>query len=143
MLEDAIPYPLTRVEDDVSQMVTGGLIPEGFYAQRYYVMRGPTMVAAIDTAFNEQDGLVNFSFVLRPREFFKRRAATAVFRNHVVPYVRAHVGTADWVEAIPGQHWLADRQGSLLLAAKFYFGGGMKSFGLAVTELRYSGVEMG
>lgn len=143
LLKNAMPYPLMRVEDMVSELQIGGPLPEGFYQERYYIMNGPVMATALDTAFHQDEGLVNFSFVLQPRELLKKRTATSVFRDHVIPYVREYVGADDWEELMRGQHFLIDRQRSLLLAAKFYFTGSMRSFGLAVTELKYSGLEGG
>jgi len=136
ILKESIPYRLTRVDDEVSGLQIGGTLPEEFYEERYYIMRGPVVVAVLDTAFHQDEGLVNFSFVLQPRELFKKRTAYGVFRNHVIPYVQERVGRDDWNEIIPGQHVLIDEQRSLGLSAKFYFTKPMRSFGLAVTELR-------
>ncbi len=141
LLKQAMPYTLTRVNDVVSQLDLGGPLPDGFYEERYYVMQGPMMMLTLDAAFHKKEGLVNFSFVLRPREFFKHRTAMKVFRDHVVPYVRDRTAQDEWVEVMPGQHFLVDRGLSLCLAAKFYFSPPMKSFGLAITELKYSGLE--
>ena len=136
-----MPYYLTRVEDAVSEMKLGGPLPEEFYEERYYIMKGPTIAIVLDTAFHKQKGIVNFSFVLHPKEFFKKKVARKVFREHVIPYARAQVGSEDWQELMPGQHFLIDRQRSLVLTAKFYFVDPLKSFGLAVTELEYSGLK--
>jgi len=139
-LKAAMPYPLTRVEDMVFEMQIGGPLSAEFHEDRYYIMKGPMMVVALDTAFHRTEGLVNFSFVLKPREFFKKRTAVKIFRDHVIPYVREYTGKDEWIEVMPGQHFLVDRERSLCLAAKFYFTPPMKAFGLAVTELRYSGL---
>jgi len=141
LLKDSMPYPLTRVDDVVSELQIGGPLPKEFHEERYYIMKGPVVAVALDTVFYQDEGLVNFSFVLQPRDLFKKRTATGVFHDHVIPYVREHVGADNWSELMPGQHFLVDRQHSLVLAAKFYFTGPLKSFGLAVTELKYSGLK--
>ncbi len=61
-LKAAMPYPLTRVEDMVFEMQIGGPLSAEFHEDRYYIMKGPMMVVALDTAFHRTEGLVNFSF---------------------------------------------------------------------------------
>jgi len=140
MLEARIPYVLTRVEDIVSQLKIGGPLPENFYEQRYYIMDGPRLAATLDAAFHESEGLVNFSFWLQPKEFLKRRAVKKVFPNHILPYSATHTGSKGWKEHLPGQHLLVDKRRSLVLQARLYLEKPV-SFGFAIIELKYSGLD--
>lgn len=138
LLKEMMPYPLTRVEDEVSQLKVAMPILDDFFEERYYIIRGSVVAVSLDVAFHRAEGLVNFSFLLQPRELFKKTTAMNVFRNHVIPYVQRHTGKNDWIEISPGQYILEDRIRSLCLMAKFLFTHPMKSFGFAVIDLKYA-----
>ena len=140
LMKNSIPYPLTKAYDMVSEMQIGGPLPKEFKEERYFIMKGPIKVATLDTAFHQDEGLVNFSFLIKLRELFKKKAAIKIFHDYVIPYVREHVGKEDWREFLPGQYFIIDRKRSLVITAKFYFNNPQKCFGLALMELKYSGI---
>jgi len=93
--QEIAPYRTVVVQDEVSNMSMG--LSDEFTEHRLYLMDGSVQLATIDLAFHCKLGLVNYSYFVIPREWFKRKAIMNSVRIAVFPYLRQHYPDAPMV----------------------------------------------
>lgn len=110
-IQEIIPYRTVIVQDEVSEL--SAPLSEEFTENRLYVMDGPVQLASIDLAFHSGLGLVNYSYFVMPREWFKRKAIMNAVRIAVFPYVHQHHPDAPLVEQTQGVYLFPDDDSGL------------------------------
>lgn len=116
--QEAVPHRTVVVHDEISDMQMG--LSEEFTEHRLYLMDGSAQLATINLAFHCDQGLVNFSFLVLPREWFKRKAIMNAVRTFVFPYLREHYPNAPMVPQTQDVYLFPDDDSGITFQLRAY-----------------------
>ena len=139
-LQRILPFKLVPAVDISAKLGLVDELPDDFMETSFHIKDGDNVIATIDTAFKLNKGIVNYSFLIQPRELFKQRAAKKVYSKLIIPYLRQETGCSNWREQLSRIYYLIIEERDLVVQAKFY-PENHRTYGLAIMELRYSGLQ--
>jgi hypothetical protein len=113
-----LSYRTVTVQDEASNLSRA--LPDAYKEQRLYVMEGPTQLASIDLAFHRELGLVNYSYFVIPREWFKRKAIMSAVRTILFPYLRQQYPDAPMIPQTDDVYLFPDEHSGITFQVRAY-----------------------